>query len=167
MKALFIGRFQPFHNGHLKVIRNTSKEYDKIIIGIGSSQYNHTLENPFTADERRLMIEKSLDNIGVKNYQIILIPDIHNPPKWVEHVLTIFSDFNIVISNNSLTKSLFSKKGYKVVETKLYRKNKYSGKEIRKRIIKDEEWKNLVPYQVYKIIMEIKGVIRIKNLSTK
>ena len=165
MKALFIGRFQPFHNGHLKVIKNVSKEYEKIIIGIGSSQYSYTQENPFNAEERRLMIEKSLDNIGVKNYQIILIPDIHNPPKWVDHILSIFSDFDVVISNNLLTKSLFSEKGYIVKETKLYEKNKYSGKEIRKRIIKNEPWKNLVPHEVYDTIIRINGIDRLKNLK--
>jgi len=165
MNALFIGRFQPFHKGHLKVIKNVSKKYSKIIIGIGSSQYGYTIENPFTAEERKIMIEKSLNNSGVKNYQIIFIPDIHNPPKWVDHVLSIFSDFNVVISNNYLTKSLFSEKGFKVKETKLYKKYIYSGKEIRKKIINDEKWKNLVPKEVYNTIIEIKGIERLKNLS--
>src|SRR4030042_1629229 len=164
MNALFIGRFQPFHNGHLNVIKNIAKEYDKIIVGIGSSQYSHTLENPFTADERKLMIERSLEHVGIKNYQIILIPDIHNPPKWVDHVLTIFSDFNVVITNNSLTKSLFLEKGYIVKETKLYKKNIFSGKEIRKKIVKGEPWKNLVPQEVYNIIKQINGIERLKSL---
>jgi len=163
MIALFIGRFQPFHNGHLKVIKNASREYKKIVIGIGSSQYSNTKDNPFTAEERKIMIEKSLEYIGVKNYQIILIPDINNPPRWVDHVLSIFSDFDVVISNNLLTKSLFSEKGYVVKETPIYEKNKYSGKEIRKRIIKDEQWKNLVPYEVYNIIKEINGINRLKS----
>ena len=114
MKALFIGRFQPFHKGHLKLLENVSKDYDEIIIGIGSSQYSHTLDNPFTSDERKLMIERSLEKVGVNNYKIILISDIHNPPKWVDHVLSIFSDFDIIITNNSLTKRLFSEKGYSV-----------------------------------------------------
>jgi nicotinamide-nucleotide adenylyltransferase len=165
MNALFIGRFQPFHKGHLEVIKNLSKEYDKIIIGIGSSQYSNTKENPFTSEERRKMIKKSLDDINIKNYEIIMIPDIHNPPKWVDHILSIFSDFNVVISNNSLTKKLFSEKGYVVKETPLYEKNKYSGKEIRKKIIKDEPWKNLVTHEVYNIIIEIKGIERLKNLE--
>ena len=165
MNALFIGRFQPFHKGHLEVIKNVSKEYDKIIIGIGSSQYSNTKENPFTSEERRKMIKKSLDDINIKNYEIIMIPDIHNPPKWVDHILSIFSDFNIVISNNSLTKKLFSEKGYVVKETPLYEKDKYSGKEIRKKIIKDEPWKNLVTHEVYNIIIKIKGIERLKNLE--
>ncbi len=167
MKTLFIGRFQPFHKGHLKVIQNVSKEYDEVIIGIGSSQYSYTIDNPFTAGERKLMIKKSLEKIGVKNYRTILIPDIHNPPKWVDHIVSIISDFDTLISNNSLTKRLFSEKGYDVKETLLYNKDKYSGKEIRKRIRNDEPWNNLVPPEVVNIIKEIDGIKRIKDLSKK
>ena len=138
MKALFIGRFQPLHKGHLKIIQNISKEYDEIIIGIGSSQYGHALENPFTIDERKTMITKTLEKNDVKNYRIVLIPDIHNPPKWVDHVISIISDFDIVITNSPLTKRLFSEKGYQVKKTSLYDRNKYSGEKIRKKIINNE-----------------------------
>ena len=164
MKALFIGRFQPFHKGHLKVIQNSSKEYDEIIIGIGSSQYGHKSENPFTADERKNMIELTLKKNRVKNFKVILIPDIHNPPKWVDHVLSIVSDFNIVLTNNSFTKSLFLEKGHNVKETKLYNKNEYSGKVIRKKMNEDEVWENFVPKEVVEIIKEIDGVKRVKSL---
>lgn len=165
MKALFIGRFQPFHKGHLKIIQNISKNYSEVIIGIGSSQYGYTSENPFTTDERMLMINKALEKVDVKNYRIVSIPDIHNPPKWVDHVLSIISEFDVVISNNSLTKLLFSEKGYKVVETPLYNKDKYSGKVIRKRIKMGEQWDSLVPHEVFNIIKDVDGVKRIKNLS--
>ena len=167
MKALFIGRFQPLHKGHLKVIQDASKKYDEVIIGIGSSQYGHISDNPFTADERKLMIEKALGKIDVKNYKIVLIPDLHNPPKWVDHVLSIFSDFDVVISNNPFTKSLFLEKGYDVRETPLYDKNKYSGKEIRRRMINDEKWDDLVPQEIFDTIKDIDGVSRIKGMSKK
>ena len=161
MKALFIGRFQPFHNGHLKVLQNASKAYDEVIIGIGSSQYSYTLDNPFTSDERKLMIEESLEKVGVNNYKIILISDIHNPPKWADHVLSIFSDFDVIITNNSLTKRLFSEKGYSVEETPLYDKHRFSGKEIRRRMIKGERWGDLVPVSVFNLIKEINGTKRL------
>ena len=167
MDSLLIGRFQPFHKGHLQLIKGVCVEYDKIIIGVGSSQYGNTLENPFTSDERKLMIKESLEKIGVKNWRVVLIPDKHDYPKWVDYVVSIISDFDVALSNNSLTKRLFSKKGYVVKETPLYDRDKYSGKEIRRRIINDESWMNLVPEPVYNIIKNIDGVNRLKNLSKK
>ncbi len=165
MKALFVGRFQPFHNGHLRILKTVYKDFDEIIIGIGSSQYSNTLENPFTAEERKEMIEKTLDREGIKNYKIYFIPDIHNYPKWVSHVESIVPKFDVVISNNLLTSKLFSEKGYIVRNTPLFEREKYSGKEIRRRMLEGREWKNLVPKQVVDIIEKIKGVERIKNLK--
>ena len=165
MKALFIGRFQPFHKGHLKIIQSLSKEYNEIIIGIGSSQYGFTLDNPFTADERKKMIKNTLKQNDIKNFKIVLIPDIHNPPKWVDHVLSIISDFDVVITNNSLTKRLFSEKGYIVKKTLLYNRKRYSGENIRNKIIKKEKWSELVPEGVYNLINEVNGEERLRELS--
>jgi len=165
MNALFIGRFQPFHKGHLMLLQRISNQYDEIIIGIGSSQYHNTIDNPFSEDERKKMIAKSLDKIGINNYRIVLIPDIHNPPKWVSHVLSIVTDFDVVISNNSFTKQLFSEKGYLVKGTPYFEKERYSGEEIRRRMINNEEWEDLVPEVAAKIIKDIDGVQRLKDLS--
>ena len=104
--ALFVGRFQPFHLGHLHVIKKYCNKYDILYIGIGSSQYHHTYENPFTFEERRLMINETLKKEGITNFKIVAIPDIHNPPQWVEHVKSIVDDFSVVISNNDFTTSL-------------------------------------------------------------
>ncbi len=65
LTALLIGRFQPFHNGHLEVVKTISKKCDRMIIGIGSAQLSHTFENPFTAGERHL-----IDLAGVAGYRI-------------------------------------------------------------------------------------------------
>ncbi|MFO7678011.1 MAG: nicotinamide-nucleotide adenylyltransferase [Thermoplasmatota archaeon] len=165
MNALFIGRFQPFHNGHLTVLRNIYKQYSKIIIAIGSSQYSHTLENPFSYDERKAMITSCLNKENILRYTIIPIADIHNPPKWVSHVESIISDFDVVFSNNPLTRKLFTEKGYRVKNTPLIKRELYSGSEIRNRIISKRPWENLVPEPVEKIIKEIHGVQRIQGLA--
>lgn len=157
MKALFIGRFQPFHKGHLKIIQKISKEFDEIVIGIGSSQYNHTLENPFTSEERKKMIKDTLENESIKNFKIIFIPDINNPPKWVEHVKSIIPDFDVVITNSAFTKRLFTEKGFAVRGTPSYKRELYTGKKIRDKIIKNERWDNLVPDEVFNFIKKIKG----------
>lgn len=165
MNALFIGRFQPFHLGHLQIIKTCAKQYDKIIIGIGSSQYKNTFENPFSSEERITMIKKTLDENKIKNYEISLIPDIHNYPKWIVHVASIVSDFDIVISNSSLTKSLFEQQGFKVEETPLFDRKRFSGKEIRNRIVNDDKWEELVPETVSKYINDINGIDRLKKLK--
>ena len=167
MKILFIGRFQPFHNGHLELIKNIKDQYEKIIIGIGSSQYGYDNDNPFTVEERRLMIEKTLKDNNIKNYLIFEIPDIHDYPQWVSHVESIIPKFDAIITNNPLTIKLFKNKGYKVIKTKLYNRNIYSGKEIRKKISLNENWEKNVPKQVLNIINKINGIDRIKNLTKK
>jgi len=165
MKALFIGRFQPFHNGHLKVLQYIISKYDEIIIGIGSSQYSHIIENPFSEEERKKMIKESIKKINITNYRIVSIPDIHDPPNWVSHVLSIVKDFDVVISNNDLTIKLFSEKGFTIVKTPSFEKEKYSGKLIRKRMINGLKWEDLVPDPVANIITNNNGVQRLRNLS--
>jgi nicotinamide-nucleotide adenylyltransferase len=167
MKPLFIGRFQPFHNGHLFVIKNYCDKVDTILIGLGSSQYSNSLENPFDEEERRRMISESLKYSGIENFKIISIPDIHNYPKWVDHILSITSDFDVVISNSQLTKHLFEEKNLPVKETEYYERDNYSGSEIRRRIINDLEWETLVPPPVVNIIKEIDGINRLKKLSNQ
>ena len=57
--GLFIGRFQPFHKGHLWAVREILKECDSIIIGVGSSNKQNTTTDPFTFEERKSMIEET------------------------------------------------------------------------------------------------------------
>src|SRR5256885_9498938 len=58
-RALFVGRFQPFHRGHLSMVKRILESNSEIIVGIGSAQYSHTGENPFTAGERYEIDRKS------------------------------------------------------------------------------------------------------------
>ena len=48
-RGFYIGRFQPYHNGHQAVLERVASSVDEIIIGVGSAQLSHELENPFTA----------------------------------------------------------------------------------------------------------------------
>jgi nicotinamide-nucleotide adenylyltransferase len=164
MKALFIGRFQPFHNGHLQVIQSIAATYDEIIIGIGSAQYSHTLENPFTAEERKQMIQETLTVYHIHNYSIIEIPDINNLKKWVTYVSSRIPSFNVVISNSELTQQLFSEKGYLVKGTPSFDRTHLSGYEIRKRIKENNPWESFVPQPVIHIIKKINGVKRIQSI---
>jgi nicotinamide-nucleotide adenylyltransferase len=59
-RGLYVGRFQPFHLGHLEAIENVLKEAEELVIVIGSAQYSHNINNPFTAGERLVMIRRAL-----------------------------------------------------------------------------------------------------------
>lgn len=54
---VFIGRFQPFHNGHKAVIETALKQAKEVVIVVGSSFAARNIRNPFTFQERKAMIE--------------------------------------------------------------------------------------------------------------
>lgn len=115
-KALFIGRFQPFHEGHLDAIKQISE--DDIIIGIGSSQYSGTDDNPYSFEERKQMIEKGLADKKIK-YKIIAIPDIHDEKNWVEHVKNTVGNFATAYTGNDWVERLFKEKNIPIKKLKI------------------------------------------------
>ncbi len=129
MIALFIGRFQPFHSGHLDAIKQI--EAYEVIIGVGSSQYSNTKDNPFSFEERKKMIEKALTGLDI-NYKIIAVPDIHDAKNWVAHVKNIVGKFDVVYTGNSVVEQLFKEKNYVVKKLKI--NIKISGTELRKKM---------------------------------
>jgi nicotinamide-nucleotide adenylyltransferase len=156
--GLFLGKFEPFHNAHYEVVRRSFLYVDHLVIGVGSSQYSRTKVCPFSYDERRKMIEGTVDN-SYYNYNIIPIPDIHDPPNYVEHVkkLTCFFPFNTVITDNHNTIELFEKKGYNIVTLPV--KTKIRGTDIR-RLWREgsSTWEMYVPDSTRKIMKEVKNV---------
>ncbi|MEM0449194.1 MAG: nicotinamide-nucleotide adenylyltransferase [Methanomassiliicoccales archaeon] len=165
--ALVIGRFQPFHKGHLEVIRSIVDECHSIIVGIGSAQLSHTCENPFTAGERHLMISRSLRAAAIAEYSIVPIMDINRYAVWVAHVVSLVPPFHVVYSNNPLTRRLFSEAGYEVRASPLFNRKLYSGTEVRRRMLSGESWEELVPQAVVEVVNEINGVERIRELGPK
>ena len=84
--ALFLGRFQPFHNGHLNVIKEALKEVNELIIGITHNNEANKEENPFSADERREMITNTLVHNDITNFKIIVVEDSEDDKEWVENL---------------------------------------------------------------------------------
>ncbi len=158
--GLFIGRFQPFHLGHLSDIKNALKEVDELVIGIGSSNESNTKENPFTAEERIEMIDLALPANNIGNYTVFPIPDLHDDKKWVEHVETLVPKFDVVYTGNKWTEKCFKEK-YKVKMVKMV--EGISSTIIRDKMIKDEDWQRLVPEEIVNFISKIKGVEKIKK----
>ena len=169
VRGILIGRMQPVHNGHMEVIKRILEEVDEIVIGIGSAQLSHEVKDPFTAGERVLMMTQALAEIDVdpSRYYIIPMQDINFNAIWVSHVKMLTPPFSILYSGNPLVKQLFSEEGYEVRQPPLYDRLNLSGTEVRRRILKDENWQELVPNATVELLREIDGVNRLKNLSIK
>jgi nicotinamide-nucleotide adenylyltransferase len=166
-RALFVGRFQPFHNGHLHAVKSILEDADELIIVVGSAQMSHEPDNPFTAGERLEMIKYALDSAGVerRRYMLIPIPDAPAHRVWVSQVESQTPRFDIVYTNQSLTRRLLIEAGYEVREIDLYMRYQYEATEIRRRILEGENWSSLVPPEVHRYVKEIDGEGRIRDLA--
>ena len=166
-KALFVGRFQPFHYGHLHAIETILCEAQELIIVVGSAQMSHDPDNPFTAGERIEMIRGALSEakLDEKRYMLIPIADAPSHRTWVSYVESQTPRFDIVYSNQPLTRRLLIEAGYNVKEIPLHKRSKFEATEIRRRILKGEDWSELVPPHVYRLVNEIDGENRIRDLS--
>lgn len=165
-RALFIGRFQPFHLGHLDLLKRILKDFREVTVGVGSSQYSHVLENPFTFSERHEMIQRTLEAEGVDGWQVIPIPDVDIHSQWVTHLLSRVPPFQAVFSHEPLTRQLFHDAGIRVLEKPLLNRDKLSGTEIRRRILEGGNWRELLPSHVAEFIEEIDGVARVKAVAS-
>ena len=166
-RGVFVGRFQPFHKGHLEFIKKIMKEVNELVIIVGSSQYSHKLDNPFTAGERITMIRKALEEEGIQlsKIWIIPVPDVHQHVLWVSQIVGYCPKFDVVYANEPLTRRLFTEAGFIVEPMHLINREVYLATEIRKRMSSGKNWEELVPNSVAKYIKEIEGDVRLRDLN--
>ena len=151
--ALFIGRFQPFHNAHLADIKNILKENNSVIIGIGSSRESNTLKNPFSYNERKQMISNALRKEKIGNCGIHPIPDLYDDKKWVSYIEDNLPHFDVFYSGNSWTLRCLKRHGHKAKKIRIIKG--ISSTKIRKMMELGENWENLVPQPVADYIKKI------------
>lgn len=165
MNGLIVGRYQPFHLGHLAAVKEALGHCDRLIVAIGSAQYSHTRDNPFTAGERYEMVYAAVLEAGIyERVNIIPVIDVNRYAVWVSHVRSLVPPFHTIFTNNPLTQRLFSESGYEVRQTKIYNKESYSGSYIREQMINGGNWRQSVPEAVSEIIDRFGGVDRVREL---
>jgi len=158
-KVLFVGRFQPFHKGHLHAIKKLLERFDEVVVVIGSAEKSNTRENPFSFEERKRMIQNELG----ERCRIIGVPDVENDEEWVG-LIRKKVEFDAVVSGNAWTRSCFTRAGYRVIEPDYLDPKKYDGSLIREKIFKnDDEWKELVPKGTLKVLETINVKKRLKE----
>ncbi|HEY7367394.1 MAG TPA: nicotinamide-nucleotide adenylyltransferase [Nitrosopumilaceae archaeon] len=155
MNGLLIGRFQPFHLGHLEAFRFALSKVDKIWIGIGSSNKPSERNNPFTADERKDMILSSINDPILNRIEIFYIPDFENHIEWIKNIDLIVPSFDVVFTNDELTQVLYRKRGKKVIQVPFKDREILSGTNIREKILTDQNWQELVPEGTKTVLQKI------------
>ena len=167
--GLFIGRFQPFHKGHLATVRFASGKVDQLVIVVGSAQKSHEQKNPFTAGERIRMIKETLDSekVDTSNILIIPVPDVDVHSLWTRQVDMLVPKYDVVFANDPFTLMLFKERGVRTVEAPLVDRSEMQATEIRSRMASGGKWEGLVPAAVARIIMDINGVERVKAIAER
>lgn len=164
MDGLLIGRFQPFHLGHLEALQFALSKVDKLWVGLGSSNKPPQKNNPFSAEERKKMILDSIDDSIKPRIQIYAIPDLENHIKWIELIDTIVPEFDVIFTNDDLTKHLYSKRNITVMSIPFTKREILSGTNIRDMIITDQNWEDLVPEGTKNFLNAINVKDRLKIL---
>ena len=167
-RGIFIGRFQPFHLGHIAAIKFAFKKVDELAIVVGSAQASYESQNPFTAGERISMIKDSLNAdsmMDCKKTLIIPVPDTNIHSTWTHSVDMLVPKYDIVFTNNTFTGYLFVQRNIEVTEPKLLNRSDLSGTEIRRRMMKNLKWTHLVTEQTQSVIERVGGVERLKKIS--
>lgn len=85
--AVFIGRFQPFHNQHEKVVRQGLRIADELVLVIGSTDAARSIKNPWIFKERREAIRKCFSSEDNKRLHIVAVEDhYYAKSAWIAEV---------------------------------------------------------------------------------
>ena len=152
MDGLLIGRFQPFHLGHLHALEFALSCVDNLWIGIGSSNKPRDRSNPFSVEERKEMILTSINDAMAQKISLYPMPDFNNHAKWIEMIDLTVPKFEAVFSNDHITRHLYAKKNVKVIPIVFLKRDILSGTHIRNLIADDKDWAKLVPDGTHNVI---------------
>ena len=84
--AVLVGRFQPFHNAHLALLRRALEIAPKCVVVIGSAHQARTPKNPFSWTERAEMIRLALPEADRARVRCLPVRDYYDPARWVRVV---------------------------------------------------------------------------------
>lgn len=144
------------------MLEKAASDAEHLIIGVGSCNREGTKDNPFSAQEREMMIAESL-KIPV-TYEFVRIPDFKDNGQWIRWIRDNIR-FDVFKTNSPREREIFEKEGIKVEELPFYNRPEYWATEVRKRVIEDGDWRSLLPDGTMKVLEEIGGIERIRRLN--
>jgi bifunctional NMN adenylyltransferase/nudix hydrolase len=89
---IFIGRFEPFHNGHAAVARHALQRARKLVFLIGSADTPRTIKNPWSVAERAVMIQSALAEHADRLLIRPLRDHLYNESQWIAAVQRAVAD---------------------------------------------------------------------------
>ena len=166
VRGLYVGRFQPFHRGHLELVRGLvgASPEQELILAIGSAEQSFTWANPFTGGERFEMIDRALREAKLARVTIVPVPDISRHALWVRYLEGLLPPFEKVYTHNPLTRLLFERARYPVESPPLFDRSQHEGSQIRERLSRGEDVRSLVPPAVARYLEEIHASERLRAL---
>ena len=167
MRGLVVGRFQPFHLGHLDLVKQILTECDEVIVAITSSQFNYLEKDPFTSGERIEMIYNSLkeSSIDLSKCHLIALENQQNISTWASYLKASLPQFDKVYSGNDYVSMLLSDSKISVSKPDFLDRNRLNATRIRSMIINDENWKECVPNAVFEFLTQIDAKNRLSVIS--
>lgn len=149
-RGLFVGRFQPFHKGHLFVLKKAFPKIEKLVIGVGSANKSD-FDNPLDFSTRKVIIEEVIEKEGWKDWieKIVPLDDCKSDDLWLENTRKKVGQIDVVVGNNDWVNNLFKKVGILSFRTEFFYRNALEGKNLRSRIRKHQKWDNLVPEYLF------------------
>ena len=83
---VLIGRFQPFHNAHLEIVKRATALCDQLIVITGSAHQPRTYKNPFSSFERERMIRAATAGLSLSIKVEANIDTVYNDQAWAVRV---------------------------------------------------------------------------------
>jgi|BEDMetMinimDraft_2_1075160.scaffolds.fasta_scaffold03193_3 cytidyltransferase-related domain len=170
-RALIYGRFQPFHLGHLSLVKWSFEQgFDEVAILVGMASENYTPRNPFTAGERIEMARLSAKDSGIPLDKIITatIPTLEISIGCAYYVLSYIPKVKAILTRNPVISKAFADAGIEVLTPPLFNRNEWRGEVIRELMAKnDKKWKNYVTPSVVNYIEDINGIDRVRKINSE
>lgn len=158
-----VGRFQPFHLGHLHLAREILREHD-LAVAVAGAQFNHIEKDPFTAGERIEMAHASLaeDGADMSRCTVSAVENQTNVATWASYLRAALPEFGKVYSGNEYVRMLF---GPDAVEPAMLDRGRFSASRVRALLASGGDWKPLVPPAAARVIERAGGQARMALIS--
>lgn len=146
--AAMLGRWQPVHLGHRAALISLCEQYDRVVVGIGSSNI-HDYRNPFSQREVEDMLNLVLAPFD--NFTLIPIPDQHDDAAWCRTISASFGRPDVLFTANPyvahLLKDTFAL-AHPASVIPAERKTAVSATMVRRALARGADWQPLLPGEV-------------------